>query len=628
MITKRLLTVSLIVTFTLLSVLGGLVLLNAWSVQAASSILYVAPGGACGGASPCYSTLQDAVDAAQPGDEIRVAVGMYGIQAGTDQVVKVDKNLTLIGGYTTSDWNSPDASSNPTILNAFTQGRVMVISGTLDVTVQGLRLVLGDATGLGGYPFCYSEHDAGGGLYINKATVTLDQTWVLTNTAPSNGYGGGLFATDATLWLRNETIIRANEGGAGGGLYLTNSKANLNLVYVNDNEAGGPWGGCQHGGGGLNIVSGSQVEIMNSAIKGNRKLITTSGAGILHEDGHLVIHSSLIEENEGTAVQLVNYSQGTPTAILSGNVIRNNGGTGVSGSAITMTNNLVLGNDVDGWAGGITIDGAAFLQGNIILNNYTHGNSSFKGGGVYLRGYENSPILFKGNLVQGNHSSIASGGKGGGIYVEGQNVTLDGNIIQGNSAYAGITDLSGSGGGIYIGGDVTLLNNIVTDNSVNGPTGRGAGITIAGAQPILSHNTIARNTGASGDGIYVTAAGEPGQPLLYNTIIVSQTVGVVVNPASTNNMAYLDGVLWWANDTNTTGLAYIFNPVEGSPEFVDPNNYDYHIGTSSSAIDAGINAGVTSDIDREPRFGTPDLGADEHWVPGALKRVYLPLALK
>jgi hypothetical protein len=48
---------------------------------------------------------------------------------------------------------------------------------------------------------------------------------------------------------------------------------------------------------------------------------------------------------------------------------------------------------------------------------------------------------------------------------------------------------------------------------------------------------------------------------------------------------------------------------------VDPDSGDYHIGPGSAAIDAGVDAGVTTDIDGEARpFGAGyDLGADE-WM--------------
>ena len=40
---------------------------------AAPGILYVAPGGICGGATPCHDTIQNAVNGAGSGDEILVA---------------------------------------------------------------------------------------------------------------------------------------------------------------------------------------------------------------------------------------------------------------------------------------------------------------------------------------------------------------------------------------------------------------------------------------------------------------------------------------------------------------------------------------------------------------------------
>ena len=41
------------------------------------SVYYIAPDGDCNGASPCYGNLQEAVDAALPADEIRIATGVY-----------------------------------------------------------------------------------------------------------------------------------------------------------------------------------------------------------------------------------------------------------------------------------------------------------------------------------------------------------------------------------------------------------------------------------------------------------------------------------------------------------------------------------------------------------------------
>jgi len=70
--------------FTIMIMLGGLLALSLLaSIQqtgAASptaTTRYVAPSGNCGAATPCYATVQAAVDAADPGDEIKVAEGTY-----------------------------------------------------------------------------------------------------------------------------------------------------------------------------------------------------------------------------------------------------------------------------------------------------------------------------------------------------------------------------------------------------------------------------------------------------------------------------------------------------------------------------------------------------------------------
>jgi hypothetical protein len=81
-----------------------------------------------------------------------------------------------------------------------------------------------------------------------------------------------------------------------------------------------------------------------------------------------------------------------------------------------------------------------------------------------------------------------------------------------------------------------------------------------------------------------------------------------------------DHTLFWANDHD--GIQGT-NPVFGDPAFVDPGAGDYHLAPGSAAIDAGVEAGESSDVDGDPRpFGpAPDIGADEAWW----RKVFLPL---
>lgn len=64
----------ILIVFTLST---AMVLVLPWTVAspivAAPTTRYVAPHATCAGALPCYATLQAAIDAADLGDEIRVA---------------------------------------------------------------------------------------------------------------------------------------------------------------------------------------------------------------------------------------------------------------------------------------------------------------------------------------------------------------------------------------------------------------------------------------------------------------------------------------------------------------------------------------------------------------------------
>jgi hypothetical protein len=96
------------------------------------------------------------------------------------------------------------------------------------------------------------------------------------------------------------------------------------------------------------------------------------------------------------------------------------------------------------------------------------------------------------------------------------------------------------------------------------------------------------------------------------------------------------GILWgsstWANGVNWSGAGAIDTGtinIIGDPSFIDPDAGDYHLGSDSAALDGGVNAGVMTDIDNQPRpYQAPDLGADEYWPPGALKYVYLPVVAR
>jgi len=161
----------------------------------------------------------------------------------------------------------------------------------------------------------------------------------------------------------------------------------------------------------------------------------------------------------------------------------------------------------------------------------------------------------------------------------------------------------------YIRGNPILRNNVITGNRASFS---GSGIYICGSAPELYHNTIAQNAWESdATGIYVAEASstERAQPKLWNTIIVSQTVGIYAKGDVVQNIVNANGTLWYGNTANTdgTGTFFLNDEHTGDPLFVNPDGGDYHINPGSAAIDNGVATNTTTDIDGEPRFSIPDL---------------------
>jgi parallel beta-helix repeat protein len=330
-------------------------------------------------------------------------------------------------------------------------------------------------------------------------------------------------------------------------------------------------------------------------------------------------------------------------AALSGNtVISNTAEFGVGllleGSAATLSGNTVTFNDAVYEGGGlILVDSAAMLISNTVTSNTAKGGG---GGGLYLY---NSAATLSGNTVMSNTAHW-----GGGLYLEESAATLSGNNIISNTAY-GTAPWSGGGGLVLVDSDAKLSKNIVISNITNYHGGGlylaysdialtntvvadnragtvGSGLYIYSSSPYLLHTTIARNSGGDGSGVYVTddGFGHYSTVALTNTILVSHSVGISVTGGNT---VTVNGILWHSTPITisqaTTATVTVQNQYQGDPRFAADG---YHLLAGSAAIDKGVDAGVTTDIDGDsrPQDSAPDLGADE-WAGAG---VYLPIIMK
>lgn len=524
-----------------------------------------------------YPSVQAAVDASTSAlDIVKVAGTCTGVQAraGITQALYIDKTVTVRGGYTLTNWTTPDPIANPTILDAQGQGRVLYIIGDITPVIEGLHITGGDATGLGGNA---NGYDAGGGGYVYTASATISNCVIYdnvasTSAAPVWSSGGGLYLHYSDAILRNNTIISntASTGyrGSGGGLHLHRSPATLLTNTVQSNLGGLTELGY---GGGLLLNYSAAVLQGNTVISNTASNWYGSGGGLYLQYSDAVIQNNTVAHN----IASVTYrgSGGGLFLLVSGVTLKNN----------TISYNLASAGREASW-----------------------GN----GGGLFISWCN---TLLQDNLVQGNIASSTSAGNGGGLYIEGSPAILQNNTIISNTATLSPT-VVGQGGGLYVQGSspFTFTNNLVTNNEART---EGSGLWFKGtafnpSSGHLRHTTIAHNFG-DGAGVYV----EGNTELTFTNTIIAGHSSVGVN-ATTGSTATLEATLWHGNGMDTIGAGTISTGtinLYADPRFVDVSAGDYHLNSDSPAIDAGdARYCPPDDLDGNPRTDLRcDIGAFE-----------------
>ena len=328
--------------------------------------LHVCPTGCA------YSSVQAAVDAASDGDVINVAAGTYTdvhVRPRNDvtntglvtQVVYISKTVTIQGGYTTTNWTTPDPQANLTTLDAQRQGRVIYITGDIHPTIEGLRITGGDARGLGGVPWGW---DTGGGVYVITATAVISNNHVFSNTCSSPfSLGGGMSLWSSAATISGNTFDFNTVGFGGGGLFQALGSP---MIYGNVFA----YNSATTGGGGI-WISGSEGTFEGNIVTSNTADL---GGGLTSETGSEMLINNIIADNHVSTAGGGLWVYGSSPHLLHNTIVRNSGGDGSGvyvsqvewlgpfSSIATLTNTILASHTV-----GISVTGGNTVTVNSVL---------------------------------------------------------------------------------------------------------------------------------------------------------------------------------------------------------------------------------------------------------------------
>ena len=617
----------------------------------------------------------------------------------TSGELTVDPNGTLTiegGGVITVDGNMSDRVFEVTSgANATFDALTITHGRVTGANVGGGILNAGTLTLTNSTVSDSMSADNGAGIY-NTGSLTLTDSTVSGNV--SQNVAGGIL-TSGTLIMDGSTISDNSGAGNAGAIYASGGTVTVTDSTLSGNKA--PSGNA----GGILANSAANVKLINSTISGNSSAYR--GGGLLLVNGTMTVINSTISENSSTTGGgIATWASGTMTIDLNNSIVADNtsGGDCVLGAGTINAQNSLIGDNLDcvngtnsnnltgdpslGTLTGspayfpLNLNSPAINAGDNALAKDANGNplttdevgnTRVSGGTVDMGAYEAQCPAFPHTVAAGDVNDLifsitcanndlsddvinltdstytltainnSEGGSNNGLpairdaasvdtltingngatitrdgaapnfrlfYLElGADLTLDNlTLMNGASASGGSIYIAGStltvsdstlfsnsantGGAIFINnGIVTLTNSTLSGNSTSDPDS-GGGIFINLGYLTLTNSTVAENSAPDTSGGIVLIGGT----LTLNNSIVANNDGDCTRGGGTinaQNSLIMDG-LTCVNGTNTNNLTGdpSLGALTGSPAY-------FPLNSDSPAIDAGDNA-LAVDADSNP----------------------------
>jgi putative cofactor-binding repeat protein len=281
-----------------------------------------------------------------------------------------------------------------------------------------------------------------------------------------------------------------------------------------------------------------------------------------------------------------------------------------------------------------------FLDGDSTLTGFTiHGGRARAGGGILVT--QGAQATIQGNVIENNTAEKGTGfaGLGGAIEIEqNSEAVITDNVIRGNRAEGDAEGYYGYGGAIDVedGSTATVTNNLFVDNQASSAGGAISLRDAAGSPSpvVIANNTLVGNrAGREGPNPFSVGGG---------LSVDVDSLAVIRNNAVTDNSAAFEGggIYFFANNLNN--VTYESNDFDANlpddcagvteskctggqlflpPLYLDPGRGLFDLRSDSELIDRGVASGAPADdIAGRPRpvdgeldgLSDADIGAYEN----------------
>jgi predicted outer membrane repeat protein len=556
-----------------------------------------------------YPTIQAALDDASGGSVISVCRGTY------EENLTTSHSVTLVG---------VDGKDETTI-DAHVAGAALVAKGN-SITIQGFTFVNGIGDRSGDSPY-------GGALNLINVDdeATIEDCDFIGNAAytssggDSFGYGGAVLGPLGGKLVVRRSLFQDNHAGTlGGAIYA--AELELESVQILENGADAAGGIFIDGnadftsspvtvtlvdttvadnvananGGGLYVISGSDVVVTGGTFTGNvamldkaKKNYVAAGGAIVvasgDENGTITLEDMTIDGNSadyGGGI-MVNENNGTQVrAFLNGVTVSHNKAQYGAGMfafndqklpAIVTLDAKTLFDDNVATSGG----GAALVFGTnggevqLLGGTFTNNASAFYAGGLFLYTESAGTVVADGVTI-----TDSVGDQGGHVAVEGDGITLRNATLSGGTGDA-------YGGSIFVtSSDDVHLSSIAIDSTEC--TGDGGAIALYSSTSVdLTDIQIEDSVAENGGAIFAA----------YSAAYMTDVTIQDSDASFDGGAVYIDGSYLSLTDssllTNSAGVAGGALAASGSN--VDATNLlvDANYALSGGGIDVADSSTVT-----------------------------------